>query len=246
MHDENATLAKKEKYLQKIQMHINRADAVTAISHFAFDEMKKYLVLDDSKCSVIYNGCSISDSVVATPPARRPTGKFLFTIGTIVPKKNFHVLPALLVNNDYKLVISGVTQSDSYKHLIEKQAALFGVQERIQFTGPVSEPEKYWYMQNCEAFLFPSLAEGFGLPVVEAMHFSKPVLLSTCASLPEVGGNAAYYFSSFEPASMQDVLASSLQNYNAQSSHSHIRAQADKFSWDHSAQQYLAVYRSLM
>ena len=57
--------------------------------------------------------------------------------------------------------------------------------DRVIIAGPVSADDKNWYYANCEAFAFPSLAEGFGLPVIEAMNHGKPVFLSRLTALPE-------------------------------------------------------------
>ena len=93
-------------------------------------------------------------------------------------KKNFHVLPRILKGNDYRLVIAGNISSNSYCAEILEQAREWGVESRVTITGPVSEPVKQWYLQNCDAFVFPSIAEGFGLPVIEAMRYGKPIFTS--------------------------------------------------------------------
>ena len=73
-----------------------------------------------------------------------------------------------------------------------------GLEERIILPGEISDMDKYWLYKNCEAFVFPSMYEGFGLPVIEAMNFGKPVFLSTFSSLPEVGGKYALYWENFD------------------------------------------------
>ena len=90
--------------------------------------------------------------------------------------------------------------------------------------------------------MFPSIAEGFGLPVIEAMHFGKPVFLSKFTSLPEVGGNVAYYFDNFNAAHMQSVFAKGMQDFENRKPQKEIMEQAAKFSWDKAAIQYLELY----
>jgi glycosyltransferase involved in cell wall biosynthesis len=119
------------------------------------------------------------------------------------------------------------------------------VPDRIIFTGPISENDKKWYLSNCTAFVFPSIAEGFGLPVIEAMYYGKPVILSRCTSLPEIGGDCAYYFDNFDPAHMQEVLVKSLDHYNKTKPREKIKARAKFFSWERAAMEYLNLYRSL-
>lgn len=248
MYDEKKSAEKKKKYLDKLKQKVNRADCITAVSAFALQDVQQHIDLSGKMVQVIYNGCNIGKegNMPAQAAAFTPSSPFLFTIGTITDKKNFHVLPALLAGNDFQLVIAGVTQSEAYKAQIEAEAAKHGVKDRVHFTGPVSENDKLWYLQQCSAFVFPSLAEGFGLPVIEAMYFGKPVFLSQLTSLPEIGGDAAYYFSSFEKEAMQQTLEKGLQHFHTHPEAAmNIRRQAGKFSWDNAASEYRKVYQQL-
>jgi glycosyltransferase involved in cell wall biosynthesis len=246
MHDESKAFFKQRRELKKLQRKINRADHIVAVSNFTLQDIKKYLNLYDTPATVIYNGCNFSTITKTIRPQNIPRHFFLYTIGTITDKKNFHVLPALLVNNNLDLIISGITQSDSYKDKILAEAEKHGVKDRIIFTGSISENDKQWYMKNCEAFVFPSFAEGFGLPVIEAMHFGKAVILSSLTALPEIGGDTAYYFQNFEPSHMQDVLQKSLRHYHSSDGiKEKIKQRAAFFTWEQTASQYIAVYRSL-
>jgi glycosyltransferase involved in cell wall biosynthesis len=246
LYDDSKTAAKKEKYLRQLAAKIKRADHVVAISNFVLEDIKRHIPLTGKACSVIYNGCTIEAIETLTPPALIPDAPFLFTIGTIVDKKNFHVLPALLAGNNYQLIIAGVTNSETYKDRIIESAKAFGVAERIVFTGAVSENDKQWYLKNCLAFLFPSISEGFGLPVIEAMYFGKPVILSTHTSLPEIGGDAAYYFENFEAVHMQAVLRHALDHFEKNNRGEEMKQRAAIFDWKTSAAQYHAVYNSLL
>lgn len=245
LYDSRQTEAARKKQLARLQNKINRADHIVAISHYVLNDLKKNLILGNKPTSVIYNGCNIDDSVPVTQPENIPDRPFLFTIGTIAEKKNFHVLPALLKNNNFYLILAGIEESPEYVQKIKNEAIKYGVEDRLLFTGPISENDKKWFLNNCEAFLFPSIAEGFGLPVLEAMYFGKPVILSTCTSLPEIGGDSAYYFESFDPESMQNVLKSSLIHFEKMKPFQKIRERALSFSWKKAAKQYLEIYRDL-
>jgi glycosyltransferase involved in cell wall biosynthesis len=174
----------------------------------------------------------------------RPSRKFIFSIGTVLPKKNFHVLPCLLRNNNYELVIAGNIDKE-YGQKIRDEAQLHGVAGRVKLTGPVSEQERYWYYKNCFAFAFPSLAEGFGLPLVEAMNFGKPCFISTHTSLPEIGGDAAYYFKDFDTTHMQEVFEKGLEHYQETNPAGAIRKRALQFNWHNTGSSYLSIYRTL-
>jgi glycosyltransferase involved in cell wall biosynthesis len=235
---------KNKKYLALIQNRVDRADYITTISQFGLDDVRKHLKLGSKPASVIYLGHTFDNSSAAEP-AVKPSKPFLFALGTVLPKKNFHVLPALLAKNDRELVIAGINSSP-YKQKIIEEAKKFNVMDRLIFAGAVSEQEKTWYYQHCDAFLFPSIAEGFGLPVIEAMYHGKPVFTSTHTSLPEVGGEHAYYFRDFAPESMQKAFEDGMDHFNRTRPSEAIRQWSLKFDWANTAKEYLKVYRSLL
>ena len=234
-----------KRQLRKVQEHIDRADHIVTISKFALKDVSEQLNLKNKPVSVIYNGCKLDSFPQFDSPRYKPSRPFLFSIGTVLPKKNFHVLTALLVNHDYELVIAG-TIRQSYLDKIMETARKIGVAGRVRVIGPVNDAEKYWYYQNCVAFMFPSIAEGFGQPAVEAMTLGKPVFLSTHTSLPEIGGDAAYYFDSFEPDAMRDAFDKGMHHYNTQHPQALIEARGNSFNWGQVASQYFDVYRSVL
>ncbi len=247
LYDAGKSEEKKAKYMRAIEKKIKYANHVVAISHFVMADIEKQFDLSSKPRSVIYNGCNLPPAVIEEiAESKRPKTDFLFTIGTVTDKKNFHVLPPLLRGNDKLLIVAGVCQSAAYQEKILQVAADAGVADRVILTGAITEQEKYWYLKNCEAFVFPSLAEGFGLPVVEAMYFGKPAILSTHTSLPEIGGDLAYYFYSFEGDAMQEAYKKSMAHYmqNPQLPQ-HIIDRAKSFNWDETAKKYLEVYRSI-
>jgi glycosyltransferase involved in cell wall biosynthesis len=242
--ERKADPAKIKKHLQQVQENINRASHIVCISAYTRQTMLEHLDLKNKTIQIIYNGCNINEFPGYNQPVYKPAKSFIFSIGTVLPKKNFHVLPCLLKNNDHELVIAGIINK-KYAAKIFEEARLQGVENRVRLIGPVSEADKYWYYKNCLAFTFPSLAEGFGLPVVEAMYYGKPVFISTHTSLPEIGGDRAYYFENFDAAHMQAVFENGMQHYNNNNLAAAIRERALKFNWTDAARDYLSVYRTL-
>ncbi len=251
LHDLNVLIEQKhetkllKQSIQFIKSRIDLADHIACISDYVRKDMLEYFSVDSSKVSVIHNGFHIGHKGFIQQH-QQPSNPFIFTIGTLLPKKNFHVLPALLVGNDYDLIIAGENKW-GYDQQIMEIANLHGVAHRIKFAGAVAEAEKIWYYQHCAAFVFPSVAEGFGLPVLEAMSFGKPVFLSTHTCLPEIGGNAAYYFTNFEPEHMQQVFENGMNAYNQNTSMQNlIKERASLFSWERAAKEYIDCYQSLI
>lgn len=245
MHSDEKSRFKRKYLINQLTKKIKRANCVVFISEFVKNNVLEYINLDSKFYSVVYNGCNIDHDLLIIPPKLKPQSEFLFTVSSISPKKNIHVLPSLLVNNNYYLVIAGNSHDKNYLELIVQEARKSKVENRLIFTGPISENDKNWYLKNCKAFLFPSLTEGFGMPVVEAMAYGKPLFLSNKTSLPEIGADVAFYFNSFEPKDMQSVFESGLQQYSSLNLSNSIKASAKRFDWSNTAKEYLNIYRSI-
>lgn len=251
LHDINFLIENPERkrsnkrYLDLIQKRVARADHIIAISQFSLNQAKEYLNMDGKCASVIHPGCSfIRDKPVAAIPAYMPAKPFLYSIGLIQKRKNFHTIIPLLEQYDYEYIISGIDSYD-YKDTIIAEAEKYGVRERVIFTGPVSENEKAWYYEHCTAFMFPSFAEGFGLPVVEAMYFGKPVFLSTETSLPEIGGDKAYYFDNFDPVTIKRVFEEGMKHYMINQPQEKIKEHASQFTFEKMTHKILDIYQTL-
>ena len=99
--------------------------------------------------------------------------------------------------------------------------------------------------KNCKAFVFPSLNEGFGLPVVEALHFGKPVVLSKLTSLPEIGGEEAMYLDNFLPEEIASKIQFAIKNDTSERQKL-LKNRASLFSWQKAAEQYLEMYSAVL
>ncbi len=233
--------------LRALQRRVDRADAVTFISAVTEATAREHLRLEGKPTRVVYNGNSLRAGPDAPRPRFAPAGPFLFAIGIVGPKKNFHVLVPFLraLGGGRSLVVAGDARGP-YAREILALARAEGVADRVLLPGPVADAEKAWLYANAEAFVFPSLAEGFGLPVVEAMSLGKPVFLSTRTSLPETGGSEAYYWPDFAPGAMREVFERGMADYRADPAKpARLRAWAARFSWERAAREYLSLYEEL-
>ncbi len=234
---------KRQWKLNALQRKVNKASAIVAISQFTANEIKQHLQIDEKKLHVIYNGVSLKSASSVVLPDFLHNQKYLFSIGIINPKKNFHVLLPLLQHKpDLKLVIAG-NDSHAYVNLIKEKALALGVLSQLHFMGAVSDELKYTLYKNCYAFVFPSLSEGFGLPVIEAMLMGKPVFLSKLTCLPEIGGPEAFYWDNFEANDMCAAFEKGMAVYERDSGKAErMKAHAMQFSWEKAAKAYLELY----
>lgn len=237
---------KKQMKLNALQRKVNKASAIVAISQFTANEIKQHLKVDVKKLHVIYNGAGLKTGSEIELPDYLQNQKYLFSIGIINPKKNFHVLLPLLQHKpDLKLVISG-NDAHAYVQIIKEKARELGVLSQLHFTGAVSDELKYTLYKNCYAFVFPSLSEGFGLPVIEAMLLGKPVFLSKLTCLPEIGGIEAFYWDNFEANEMRAAFEKGMQAYERESGKAlRIKLHAEQFSWEKAANAYLKLYENV-
>lgn len=247
LYDAKKSEAKKQKYLRYLQGNINRSSAIICVSEFGRNDVLQHCKVGDRPVYVIHNGTNSLENPGLFGSSYRPRTRFLFSIGVVNRKKNFHVLlPLLQHNDDMELLIAGRPDDADYVHYIKNMAKELGVEEKVQVLGAISEQEKSWYYQNCYAFTCPSLAEGFGLPVTEAMSLGKPVFLSNKTALPEIGKDVAFYFRDFSAHQMQEVFVSGMKQYKSLQMQELIKKRSNEFCWHKAAQQYINVYRSLL
>ena len=233
--------------LRRLQRKVFQAATLTTGSEYSAREIREHLDVGSKEIRVIPHGVCLERTVEPSRPSSlRGSRPYLFTIGDISPKKNFHVLVDLLVRlPEYSLVVAG-SKTNEYARDLERRAAELGMADRVVLPGRVSEAERLWLYQNCAAFVFPSLTEGFGLPLIEAMSFGRPVFSSNRTSLPEVGGSLAFYWESFEPESMAIVFRAGMRTYQADAHYERkLRQRADQFQWPRAAKQYVDLYREV-
>ena len=239
--------SKSNRYLKKLQENIDRATAISVISDFTRNQILENLNVKGKPLFRIYNGIAVNTFPGAQKPNFLTSERFFFTIGIITAKKNFHVLVPLLKKfPGYELVIAGENDTIYSKGILElvNELKLTG---RVHLPGIISDEHKYWLYSHCSAFLFPSLAEGFGMPVIEAMFLGKPVFTSTFASLPEIGDKYAFYWQNFDPDHMAEVLKNGLASFELQKEEfsGAMKQYAKKFNWERCIENYLSMYNDV-
>ncbi len=243
---EGKSVKEQKDSLQKTQKLIDRSDAIVCISQHCKQDVLSHMQVGNKPVHVIHNGTHQVDKPPAAPEGYMPKRPFIFAMGYVNRKKNFHTLVPLLENSEIELVIAGKLDEADYINTMKVHARKLGVADRLRVLGPVSEADKAWYYANCMAFMLPSLAEGFGAPVVEAMKFGKPIFLSDRTSLPEIGGDVSFYFNNFDPGHMQQVFKEGIFKYQQNGLAKAILKRGNEFDWGQKAVEYLKVYRSLL
>ena len=229
---------------------LKRSDAITYISEFARKQTHQYFDVPKVPEYIIYNGNPITTILdtrdySTTIPKDRP---FIYSIGDFQERKNFLSLVKMIaLMPDINLVLSG-NDSHEYGTVIKEYIRDNKLEHQVFLTGKVDEAGKQFFLQHCLAFAFPSIREGFGLPPIEAMRFGKPVFLSNYTSLPEIGGEDAYYWDNFDPEYMKEIVVQGLNHFNQNEAivSQKMKERAAFFDWKKAASEYLNVYRSIL
>ena len=239
---------KAEKYRKRLQKNTDRASAITVISDYTGKLLRENIDTGNKAVVTIQNGVRLEPSPDAEMPHWLPERPFFFSLSVFKEKKNFHTLIPLMEHFPDHLLVLGGNNQTPYGNRIRDLIRNSGMSQNILLPGTLDEGEKYWLYKNCRAFLFPSLAEGFGLPVIEAMLAGKQVFLSRSASLPEIGGVIAFYWDSFEPSDMAAVLRNGLSlRENEPGLYSKdIIAYASRFNWESCIRKFLELYKTIL
>jgi glycosyltransferase involved in cell wall biosynthesis len=176
---------------------------------------------------------------------------FAFWAGDFRPEKNvlfliqaWERLQRRLVDPP-ALVLAGALKAEYHK--LRREVEKRGLEGKVLFPGFIGEEDLPAVYSLANVFVFPSLAEGFGLPPLEAMACGTPCIVSNSSSLPEVAGAAGLLF---DPTSLDSFEECITRILNDPELHDSLRAagleQAKRFSWARAAEETLAVYRSAL
>jgi glycosyltransferase involved in cell wall biosynthesis len=217
-------------------------------SEFSKEDVAKFAKVNSRKIVVTYEA---ADKIIDQPEPipELVNSKFIMYAGRPQPHKNLYRLitafSALKKDRpDLKLVLVG--KSDILFERLKTWVTTEKIKD-VVFTDFVSEGSLRWLYENCQAYVFPSLSEGFGLPGLEAMAHGAPVISSNATCLPEIYGNAAAYF---DPLNIEDISLRINEVLKSPSLRDELVkkgfSQVKKYSWERMAEQTLEVYKSVL
>ncbi len=185
----------------------NRADGILCVSEFTAGEVQRFLGVEAERLIVTHPPMNEKWDAPVGEKANESAAPYLLTVGNIKLHKNFRTLLAAFdkIRNRISHDLIVVGKQDGFMNSDRKLGPM-PQDERVRFTGQVSDLELRKLYKNADAFVLPSIYEGFGYPVVEAMALGCPVACSRIASLPEVAGDAALFFDPFSAEDMGRVI----------------------------------------
>ncbi len=234
-----------------------KADYVVAPTDYARDRISMFTGIGPEKLITIYEGPKSFQPQTGVPAVlsvlkeQLNGAPFLLHVGIMNKRKN---LPALIralklvrkKHRNYKLILAG--KPDPKKHsnddaAIRTAIAENGLEQDVILTGYLSDAELAWLYKNASLYVFPSINEGFGIPVIEAFKHRLPVIVANNSCLPEVGGDAVLTFDPRDPEDICDKIQRVLDDPSLRTSM--IAAgerRLNTFTWENTAVQLLELF----
>ncbi len=222
------------------------SDVVVTVSEFSKRELEKHIGIE-REIKVIYNGVDYDlfhnqDNEVVKAVKHKYPDKYLLCVGNIKPHKNLRVVIDAflkLKNPNLSLVIVGKNDGFiSQDNDVQKRCSNIG---NILFTGFVEDKELIGLYQQAQAFVFPSLYEGFGLPPLEALCSGTRVLVSNQEAMKEVCIDKVEYFDALSSDELCDLISSPRKIVDKQDVEQHLKT----FNWEYCRTQHLVLFKSI-
>ncbi len=244
-------------YYGQVRASAWHADAVIAVSQATRRDISQLLELPPERIDLVYEAAAPLFAPLAIAAGTGHTinqqhlraGSFALFVSTLEPRKNLptllralHICRSRRPDSAYHLVVAG-TRGWRDREIFETVRDL-RLYDALTMLGRVSMPDLHWLYNACRFYVNPSLYEGFGLPVLEALACGAPAIISDSSSLPEIAGDAALLLPPLDVAAWAETIAR-LWHDEAQRAMLSQRgpAQAALFSWQRAARETLAIYR---
>ena len=242
-----------------LKRSMKRADRIVTVSEFSKQRIIYHYGVSPDKISIVpcgvdteiyrpFNGTAVLDGIKKKYGIN---GSYILYLGTLEPRKNILALVkayrAFSQDRETppKLVIAG-GKGWLFDEIFDYVKSS-GMENDVIFTGYVAEEEKVPLLSGAEVFCFPSLYEGFGMPILEAMACGTPVLTSNAASMPEVGGDACEYCDPLSVDSIREGLERLLSDKERRERLSADGMErAKQFTWKESAQKLMSIFREIV
>ena len=204
-------------HFYKFRKAARQADVVIAISEQTKKDIVEFLNIPESKIKIIYQGCqhifkesfSSEEKQIVVEKYNLPN-EFILNVGTIEARKNIlSVVKAIKNINTHLVIVGGET---TYTNEVKKYISEHNIAQKVLFLQGLNAPELAMVYQLATIFVYPSLFEGFGIPIIEAMYSKTPVITTNSGVFPEAGGNDSVYVNPINIDQIQEKIELLLSN----------------------------------
>jgi glycosyltransferase involved in cell wall biosynthesis len=244
----------RRRFTEQARHAAAESNLIIAASHYTAGQIQELLGVEPSRIRVVHHGVHARSTGAAgaassLPPGREPSAseKIVLSVGTLQKRKNITRLVCAFeaLSPEWKLVLAGATDAADKDTLAQIENSPRRADIRV--LGYVTPPQLQDLYSRAVIFAFPSLGEGFGLPVLEAMAAGVCVLTSNCTALPEVGGDAALFVDPQSTDAMAEGLQRLVRDETLRSDL--VRrglARAATLTWERTIEKTWEVYRELL
>lgn len=234
---------------------IRRADKIITVSESERKNIIDFYKLPPEKVDFTYNGVDFGKFNKKFSPEeiekiklsyKLHVSRYMLYIGTFQPRKNIPVIIESIKDLDIKLVLAGNRNAHNFDRRIDEGIEKYNLQDKVIFPGWIDEEDKPALLQAADCFVFPSLYEGFGIPIIEAMAAGIPVVCSDIPVLREISGDAALFCDPKNSQSFAENISKILDDENLRNNLIEKgRNAAQKYSWQKTAEKTLEIYKLL-
>lgn len=228
-----------------------KSNKIVVPTKYVEDALSSYQPATKDKIVVTYE----SGELPKTGPAEKPSiigehDKFIMYLGTGFPHKNLERLVDafdILHKKHPELKLIFVGKKEKHYEALEQLIQSHPSSKQIIVAGYLPDEQAKWLHQHCQAYIFPSMSEGFGLPALESMGYGAAVVSANVTSMPELYEDAAYYFNPYNVQDMADKINDVLTNKKLRDTlRKKARPQYEKYSWHKMAEETLTVYKEVL
>lgn len=234
---------------------IRQANKIITVSESEKRNIADFYKIRPEKMASVYNGVdfkrfsqkySEKEIEKINTKYKIPDTKYLIYIGTLQPRKNIPTLIGALKELDIKLVIAGNRNSPNFDKKIDEAIKKYKLHNKVIFLGWVDEEDKPVLLQAAKCFVFPSLYEGFGIPLIEAMAAGTPVVCSDVPVFREIAKKGALFCNSKNSGELAKNITKVLTDENLRNNLVEKgETAAQKYPWQKTAEKTLEIYKSL-
>jgi len=252
--DDGYSLKERKRLARNIKNSIKKASHIITVSNFSKKDILELFPEACDKISVIYWSVSSNYKPISLDIVQKKlklkygiNSSFFFAFGGITPRKNLHRLIESFLrfkNQEIKLVIAGLSTKNFTQFI-----SLFknSKKEKIINVGFIPEEDVPYFLNGAIALIYPSLYEGFGLPILEAFACGCPVITSNRTSMPEIAGDAALFI---DPEQEDDILKAMYKIYESHKLRKELINKGfkriKKFNWEITVQQIAQLFKSIL
>lgn len=224
----------------KFKKAAKNADLIIAISEQTKQDIVDFLKIDSSKIRVVYQGCHDSFKVHYSDECKKGvldkyniSNKYILNVGTIEERKNALIIVKALNKVDINIDLVLIGKQKKYAKEIHDYIKEHHLEHRVHFLQGVTQEELAILYQKASVFVYPSIFEGFGIPIIEALFSKVPVITSNSGVFPEAGGPNSYYINPLDENALSETVKWIFLNpdevrSNVEKSYKYVQKFADK------------------